>query len=67
MQRGLRAPATSHEFDGDDDNPLALSGTCFPQPASVELHLGPDVIDDGTVRVSRQQLPQKRGLGESEG
>ncbi|MGH3799863.1 MAG: GNAT family N-acetyltransferase [Pseudonocardiaceae bacterium] len=36
-----------------DDTPSDLSGACFQRSASVELHLGPDVIEDGAVKVSQ--------------
>jgi GNAT superfamily N-acetyltransferase len=32
-----------------DDNPSDPSGACFQRPASVELHLGPDVSEDGAA------------------
>lgn len=32
-----------------DDNPEDPSGACFQRPASVELHLGPEVIEDSTA------------------
>ncbi|MGH3824717.1 MAG: GNAT family N-acetyltransferase [Pseudonocardiaceae bacterium] len=36
-----------------DDNPADLSGACFQRAASVELHIGPDVVEDSTVVAAR--------------
>lgn len=33
-----------------DDDPADPSGACFQRPASVELHLGPDVIEDTVTK-----------------
>jgi GNAT superfamily N-acetyltransferase len=33
-----------------DSNPLDPSGACFQRPTAMELHLGPDVIEDSTVQ-----------------
>jgi GNAT superfamily N-acetyltransferase len=35
-----------------DDDASDPSGACFQRPASVELHLGPEVIEDSAVGVS---------------
>lgn len=36
-----------------DDNPADLSGACFQRTASVELHVGPDVVEDSTAVAAR--------------
>jgi GNAT superfamily N-acetyltransferase len=38
-----------------DDNPADPTGVCFQRPAAVELHTGPDVIQDSTT--TSQELP----------
>jgi GNAT superfamily N-acetyltransferase len=38
-----------------DDNPSDPSGACFQRPASVQLHYGPDVIEDSEARVSKRR------------
>ncbi|MGH3721559.1 MAG: GNAT family N-acetyltransferase [Pseudonocardiaceae bacterium] len=38
-----------------DDNPADPSGTCFQRPATVELHAGPDVVEDDTT--TTRELP----------
>jgi len=42
-----------------DDNPANPSGACFQRPASVELHAGPDVMENnsaGSDRISSKSL-----------
>ena len=34
-----------------DDNPSDPTGACFQRPASVRLHRGPDVIEDGALEI----------------
>ena len=33
-----------------DDNPADPSGACFQRPASVQLHVGPDVVENNSAR-----------------
>jgi GNAT superfamily N-acetyltransferase len=52
-----------------DDNPSDPSGACFQRPASVRLHRGPDVIEDGALgvkavsRSGRSARRESRKLG----
>jgi hypothetical protein len=42
-----------------DDNPADPSGVCFQRPATVELHAGPDVVEDNTPK--SRELPAPSG------
>lgn len=49
-----------------DGNPADPSGACFQRPASIELHLGPDVMEIAPLATALSRPGVRRGSGSGE-